>query len=1460
MAVLALLQFPAVQGFIGQNVSTALSQKLGTQVSVGKVNLGFLNRIIIDDVHLLDQRRAPLLDAVRLAAKIDLPSLYKGQVRISSVQLFGTHINLYRRPDMPKPNFAFILDSLSSSKDNSRRPLDVQINAIVIRNGNIAWNDYRYAPTRQKFDMHHIVVSRLNTHMVLHTLTDDSLSLHIKKMSFREQAGLQVEKLSFRACAGKHGAAIGQLLVELPHSRLQSDSISVHYALLNGRPDTGSVRWSVPEMSAYIVPADMAFVLPDLRHYMPFFHINVSATGTSHSLRIPALRLAHGNSLQLLAEGSVNKADKHTRYELHVKKFHADNNFPLPQKFKNHHIANILQQVSYVDVSGKTYWQGNSGMAKGTLKTGVGAANFQLNKAGQQISGLLSTQQLQAGKFLKMNSLGDITAQLKVNGTLPHNNKPAQGTYHITGTAERITFKNNAYTDVTVDGTYRNKAMEGHVGLSSPYLALTANGTMNLSGARPSVNLHAVVEHFNPNALQLTDDFKDMSFSATVDANLVGNTPTNLEGTLNIEGLNINTPHANYALGNISAEAGRTEGSGRHWLARGSFGEVELEGKLNAATLVPDIMGIVSTKLPGLTQVLPAKLFAKSPLVLHGNNHFTLQARLLNTDWLQALFNIPLVLHKPSTIFGKVEAEHNTMTLDVDIPSFTFHETRYEAGQMTLTTRHDSLLTQLSVKRGYEAGKHFFCNLSAQAAHNILNTDIMFESNVDQRLSGHIFADTHFTRNEQNKAQVNMQIEPSDIHLNDSVWKVQPANITYSAKNLEISQLGVHHQNQHILINGRGTEKNSDSIFVDLQHVDVGYILNMINFHSVEFSGNASGRAHVAGLFRTPEAGAHLQVDNFKFQEGRMGTLFAQVAFNQKEKQIDIDAVAKDEGDSKTVIQGYVSPKRNFISLDIKAHHSRAEFIESFCSSFMQRPKLYATGNVLLEGPLNAINLTGKLVTEGSFLLSTTNVTYHVNNVPIVFSPDIIRFDNDTIYDDYRNKGIVHGALHHHNLKDLSYNVNIQADKLLAYNFKEPGEEPFYGTVFATGECMIEGKSGEVNIDAHVTPEKGSEFVYNVTNPESVKNSEFIHWVTRTDSLNRIGLTTPYPEKKSDIGERWADLKTDIRLNFQINTTPDATLKLIMDPVSGDYITLNGSGVLQANYYNKGNFDMYGNYTVNRGDYKLTIQNVIKKDFRFLEGGTIAFGGDPYNATLNLQTIYTVNGVSLADLQIGKSFTKNNIRVDCLMNISGTPQAPKVTFGLNLPTLGADAQQLIYNSINGDEELNQQVLYLLAVGRFYNQTGNNAKTGETQSQTSLAMQSLLSGTISQQINTVLSNVLKTSNWNFGANISPGNEGFNNAEYEGILSGKLFNNRLLINGQFGYRDNANATTGFIGDFDIRYLMIPNGNIAIKVYNQSNDRYFTRNSLTTQGVGLILKKDFNNWGELFRISRKKKVKQP
>ena len=96
---------------------------------------------------------------------------------------------------------------------------------------------------------------------------------------------------------------------------------------------------------------------------------------------------------------------------------------------------------------------------------------------------------------------------------------------------------------------------------------------------------------------------------------------------------------------------------------------------------------------------------------------------------------------------------------------------------------------------------------------------------------------------------------------------------------------------------------------------------------------------------------------------------------------------------------------------------------------------------------------------------------------------------------------------------------------------------------------------------------------------------------------------------------------------------------------------------------------------------------------------------------------------------------------------------------------------------------------------------------------------------------------------------------------------MLNNRLLINGNFGYRDNPMANTNFVGDFEAEWLINRSGDIRLKAYNETNDRYYTKTNLTTQGVGIMYKKDFNKWSDLFfwnkwkiRNKRERGIKKP
>ena len=86
---------------------------------------------------------------------------------------------------------------------------------------------------------------------------------------------------------------------------------------------------------------------------------------------------------------------------------------------------------------------------------------------------------------------------------------------------------------------------------------------------------------------------------------------------------------------------------------------------------------------------------------------------------------------------------------------------------------------------------------------------------------------------------------------------------------------------------------------------------------------------------------------------------------------------------------------------------------------------------------------------------------------------------------------------------------------------------------------------------------------------------------------------------------------------------------------------------------------------------------------------------------------------------------------------------------------------------------------------------------------------------------------------------------------------------LVNGNLGYRDKSVNSNSFIGDFDLEYLINKAGTFRLKAYNHYNDKnYYIKSALTTQGVGIMFKKDFSKAKEIFQRSvpkRERKAKK-
>ena len=1442
-----LTNMTAVQEYMGRKAASYLSQKLGTKVSIESMSIGLLNHVTLDGVHIKDQQGRDMLYGGRLSARMEILPMLEGQIALAKVQVFNTHARLYQRtPDDPM-NCQFIIDALASKDTTDTAPLDLRINSLIVRHTSVSYDCLDAQETPRKLNPRHLWLKDISAHILLKALTDDSLNVNVKRLSFKEQSGLQLNRLSFRFEGDRSHSLLQDLILRMPGTDIQLGDIQATYRFRGDHFVTPALQYKGSIKPSTITPADLACLVPALHSFRDTLSLSAAFDGQGETLNIPQLSIhSTTGGLALDMTGTIkNLRQKEPSWLADIKELEVNAKTIdfLSENLKGEDIEvpEILNRMGNIQLTGKTTGKGflTSMTAQHVLATEAGQLTLDMTmNEHQRFTGHVRAEDMDMKRLLDNNHLGKLATEIELKGEWSKKGSP---TIEANGLVSTFEWNGYPYHDIKIDGIYKNNGLTGSVSINDPNVAMEINGALERNGHMNNILLAANVNNLSPLQLKLTDKWNDALFSGVLEANFQASNLNDAVGSINISQLALSSPAERYTLEQLHVESNFTEDT-HHITIDSDFGTVELTGDFDYETLPQSLINFIAAKLPTLPGI---------PKVDHRTtNNFVISANIEKSDWLEHLLQVPLRLQKPVILQGMVNDAMHNIELECEAPRFSYDGAEYTYGRAFISSPGDSLQYNISVTKIKEDSTHLDLKVVGNVVNNNLFTAFIFDDHGEKPINGQLNATVSFGFMPNEKQTAFISIEPSIMSINHQQWDIEPSFISYSKNHVNISNFTIHNDQQFLTVNGIASDNPQDTLAIRMREMEIAYILELVDFHAVEFDGYATGGGTLRGVFGNLEADAKLKVNEFKFEHGRMGTLDASVVWKREQEQINITAIADDGPDAMTYIDGYVSPKHNFIDLDIRAEGTHLDFARSFTSSFLSSVEGHGNGAVRLAGPLDAINLTGELTLNGRVHVTTLGTDYELRNDTLRMTPNEITFVNCTIYDVNNHTGILTGGIHHQELTNMTYDIYVQAQELLAYDFNDFGDDTFYGTVYANGNVAIHGRDEGVVIEADVTPLQNSVFVYNAASPDAVSDQEFIEWNSASPTTF-TGQPTPTSSPDED------DFRTDLTLKLKINATPQATIRLLMDPRTSDYITLRGAGELQTTYYNKGGFEMFGTYRVTEGNYGLTIQNIIRKNFVFQEGGTIVFGGDPYDALLNLQAINTVNGVSLSDLNVGRSFS-STVRVNCLMNISGQPRAPIIDFDLDIPNVNTDEKQMVRSIINGQEEMNQQVIYLLAVGRFYPQGANNATDNQQgPSKTSLAMQSLLSGTLSGQINNMLGRVIKSNNWNFGANISTGDEGWNNAEYEGLISGRLLNNRLLVNGQFGYRDNATtANPSFIGDFDIRYLLFPNGNLALKVYNQTNERYFTKSTLNTQGIGIIMKKDFDSINDLFGINRRTK----
>ena len=110
-----VIQIPAVQTWVVKKITNYYSNKLHTEISIGKVKFEFFNKLVLEDVLVKDQKKDTLLFAEKLKADISVFNIFKSNFKIDKIELVNVDVFMNRAGTDSVFNYQFLIDEFATT-------------------------------------------------------------------------------------------------------------------------------------------------------------------------------------------------------------------------------------------------------------------------------------------------------------------------------------------------------------------------------------------------------------------------------------------------------------------------------------------------------------------------------------------------------------------------------------------------------------------------------------------------------------------------------------------------------------------------------------------------------------------------------------------------------------------------------------------------------------------------------------------------------------------------------------------------------------------------------------------------------------------------------------------------------------------------------------------------------------------------------------------------------------------------------------------------------------------------------------------------------------------------------------------------------------------------------------------------------------------------------------------------
>ena len=1469
-----LLNAPFVHRFVAGKAADWATEYMHCKVDMGKVELVLLKRSLrVHDLVIYDCQGQPTVyarEAWAVLHDFDFKNL-----TLQNARLTDPCIRITRYEGDSMSDFKRVLQKIAvrPKKDSAlRKPF--QMLAFEIENATFYYDDFnRPEKNNGTVDFKHIRLTEGHLKGRNFYTRIGVVRADIDHLRAKEGSGVKIEDFATHIELDK-----GELHFTSAHIKTQGSDLNLNLSLEAGVPDWKPYADFVHRvrLEADVRPSRLA--LPDLRRFVAAVgemqgSVNLSSQvkGPVSDLDLHNLKLAFGTHTALQANLQLQGLPDTLNLNLDLHRLHAEKQdlrhlvlpngetLPLPE---------ILQDWEALTLNGTLNGNLEKFASDFDLKSNLGNIRFR-NSVVDTLGGpavmvgRLDASSIRLDKLSGMDSLlglADFGADFYLVGKTFE-------TLHceVDGTVSNLQVSDKTLQPVKLDLHLQKGFFGGRVECRDPNLDFRLSGNLDFRANDSRSHCELDLRNIDLKPLRLFGDTGDFRAATFLRVAFTGRQYDSIDGHIRLMNTKIHRLGASYAMPDMRLALVR-EGEHRWAYVRSGLLDFDLYGFWSFASLDDQVRHLLALQIPALFDTVPSQgMYADS---IHPM-HYTMHLKVKEADTLLQLFfpdvRIPVGLSGEMNYEGDAER----LAFSLDLPYLQYHRFAYMNGgiQAEFSPEKTSLLTQAGSLYLDDSIRLPNFSLSLVGAEkDVLDYALMW----DGALKSGLYGNFHFYPG----PGIRFEIEESGVFLEGSLWRnYEGSYLFFAPDSIIFGQFGFRSSDVRsgVVLNGELSHKPSSHLRVDFDEFSLDYLHYFLRKIHMDVEGNINGYAQVNDFYEMFSFEADLNIDSLLINRHPYGRLEVGSSFSRKDA-ISLGVHLKENRQGKpfeTLSFDGTFYRTQGKKLDFrgKVNAFPVHFLSGFLASVASGLEGTLNGDLKVGGTLSAPALYAEVKTNNlSATIPFLGTRYTFTDMALQLTSDKISFERGRFTDeDFRSNGTLKGSISHHNFKNMRLDMGLDFQKLLAVNTKRSHDMPFWGKVLASGALRINGPVNDLAVSLSAVVDNPSDIHFDFSTMSVNSGANFIRFESETpvaEDSSKLSFEKFYARTRSLARRRSNHLSMDLSLG--INPGLAVSVGLGNAAMDGT-LSATGNGLLRLSSKN-GTTRLFGTYTISDGEFDISMVDIINKKFELEEGGTISWVGPIDDARIHVRAGYQTRA-SLYPILSQFSTTDEDRRmqksdVKSIIILSGNLLNPDISFDIDLMNTDEDSKDKFFAVVKKDDEdeMLRQTFSLLMFNSFMALDNSSAGIGS-------AALSSSSDLLFSQFNNFLSQF--TENFNIGLNYSPNvsgsNSGLVNSEFQVMMSGQLFNDRLLINGNLGVSENGAAgvsagrsATNVVGEVDVEWKFTEE--LRLKAFNHSNEQDLTKPANSyTQGVGVVFKRDFDNWKEFIYGSKGKRTKE-